>query len=216
MADILLSPDMWHLISGGLWTTVIIFVFAALCAILLGAILTYLKITHRWSWIYKPVYWFVSTVHDIPAVALMMFFYYIIFSGNMHGVIVSIIALGVYSSGSMVKIFTVNIMNVDMGQVDAGLSLGMSLSQCYRHIVIPQAVKSMLPLFLGELKVLLRCTSYSGYIAQKDLIKSVDAIRSQHYDTFLPLIIVSLLYLLLSWLITISVNFLYKKKFKHD
>jgi ABC-type amino acid transport system permease subunit len=63
---------------------------------------------------------------------------------------------------------------------------------------------------------LLRCTSYAGYIAQKDLIKSVDAIRAEHIDTFLPLIIVSILYLILSWLITVVIDLLYVKLFKHD
>jgi ABC-type amino acid transport system permease subunit len=216
MTDILFSHDMWRLILGGLKTTVIIFVCAAVLAIFLGAALSYLKISHKWPWFYGPVNWFVKTIHDVPAVALMMFFYYVIFGGEMNGLIVSIIALGVYTSGSLVKLFTVHILNVDKGQIEAGLSLGMTTSQCYRHIVVPQALKSMLPIFAGELKVLLRCTSYAGYIAQKDLIKSVDAIRAEHIDTFLPLIIVSILYLILSWLITVVIDLLYVKLFKHD
>jgi ABC-type amino acid transport system permease subunit len=81
---------------------------------------------------------------------------------------------------------------------------------------MPQAVKSMLPIFVGDMTALLRATSYAGYIAQKDLIKAVDAIRTMHYDTFLPLIIVSIMYLILSWLITALINFLYVKLFKYD
>lgn len=167
-------------------------------------------------WFYKPLSWFVMTIHDVPSVALMMFFYYVIFAGEMNGIIVSIIALGVYTSGTLTKLFTVHILHIDRGQIEAGLSLGLTSHQCYRHIVIPQAAKSMLPIFIGDMKALLRATSYAGYIAQKDLIKAVDAIRVQHYDTFLPLIIVSILYLVLSWLITVLINHLYVKFFKYD
>ena len=74
----------------------------------------------------------------------------------------------------------------------------------------------MLPLVIGELKLLLRATSYAGYIAQKDLVKTVDSIRSQTLDAFLPLIFVSLLYLALSWLIVRSVSLLSSKLFHHD
>ena len=58
----------------------------------------------------------------------------------------------------------------------------------------------MMSLMRG-MKVLLRATSYAGYIAQKDLVKAVDAIRAQTYDAFVPLLIVSLFYLALSWVI---------------
>jgi polar amino acid transport system substrate-binding protein len=216
MIDIFLSHETWHLILGGLRTTVVIFVFAAIFSVILGAVLSYLKMSHKWPWLFKPLYWFVSTIHDVPSVALMMFFYYAIFAGRLDGILVSIIALGVYTSGALTKIFTVHILQVDRGQVEAGLSLGMSPFQCYRHIVMPQAAKSMLPIFVGELKLLLRTTAYAGYIAQKDLIKAVDAIRELHYDTFLPLIFVSILYLILSWMISAVVNFLYVKLFKYD
>lgn len=212
----ILSWDMWRLILGGLRTTVIIFIFAAIAAILLGALLTYLAISHKWPWLYKPLSWFVTTVHDIPSVALMMFFYYVIFAGEMNGVVVSIIALGVYTSGSLAKIFKIHILQVGPGQIEAGRALGMTTRQCYRYIVLPQAVKSMLPLVIADLKVQLRATSYAGYIAQKDLIKAVFAVREQYADTFLPLIIVSIMYLILSWMIAQVIQSLYVKFFKYD
>ena len=212
----ILSWDMWRLILGGLRTTVIIFIFAAIAAILLGALLAYLAISHKWPWLYKPLSWFVTTVHDIPSVALMMFFYYVIFAGQMNGVVVSIIALGVYTSGSLAKIFKIHILQVGPGQIEAGRALGMTTRQCYRYIVLPQAVKSMLPLVVADLKVQLRATSYAGYIAQKDLIKAVFAVREQYADTFLPLIIVSIMYLILSWMIAQVIQFLYVKYFKYD
>lgn len=216
MSDLFFSYDMWRLILGGLQTTIVILVFAAVLAILLGAGLSYLNVSKKWPWLYKPLELFVSTVHEIPAIAFMMFFYYVVFVGEMNGIVVSIIALGIYSSNSLGDIFSVHINHVDKGQIEAGLSLGLTRQQCYRYIVLPQAVKSMLPLFAGELRALLQATSYAGYIAQRDLMKVVDTIREQYDDTLLPLIIVSILYLMLAFIITVLVKTLYVKLFMYD
>ena len=214
MVKSLFSWGMWEILLGGLKTTLLIFVFAAIAAIVLGAVLAYLAISHKCSWLFKPLNWFVTTVHDIPSVALMMLFYYVIFAGGMNGIVVSIIALGVYTSGSLMKIFKIHIQQVGNGQIEAGLALGLTRRQCFRHIVLPQALKSMLPLVIGELKSQLRATSYAGYIAQEDLIKSVYSVREHYSDTFLPLLLVSIMYSILSWLLAQSVQMLYDKFYK--
>ena len=81
---------------------------------------------------------------------------------------------------------------------------------------MPQAIKTMLPLVIGEMKVLLRATSYAGYIAQKDLVKAVDSIRTETGDVFLPLLFISLLYLFLSWMIAKIFHLLHVKFFSYD
>lgn len=210
------SGDAMKLILGGFYTTIVIFVFGAILAIVLGAFLAYLSIKHKWMVIYKPLSWFVMTVHDIPSVVLMMLFYYVIFSGSVHGIAASIVALGVYTSGSLYKIFKIHITQVGPEQKEAARLLGLTPFQTFRHIILPQAYKTMMPLVGGELKLLLRSTSYAGYIAQKDLVKAVDAIRSLTFDSFVPLLVISLIYLLLSWLIGKGLNLLYVKFIKHD
>ena len=134
----------------------------------------------------------------------------------MNGIVVSIIALGVYTSGTLTKIFKIHIKQVGKEQYEAGRMLGFTPKQIYRLIILPQAVKSMLPLVVGEMKVLLRATSYAGYIAQKDLVKAVDSIRTQTEDVFLPLLFISLLYLFLSWLIVKVFHLLHVKLFCYD
>ena len=139
-----------------------------------------------------------------------------LFSGSVHGIAASIVALGVYTSGSLYKIFKIHISQVGKEQKEAAQLLGLTPFQTFRHITLPQAYKTMMPLIGGELKLLLRSTSYAGYIAQKDLVKAVDAIRALTFDSFVPLLIVSLIYLLLSWLIGKGLNTLYVKFIKHD
>ena len=211
-----LTDDALHLILSGFQNTLIIFFFGAIWALLLASLLTYLYINHKWQWLYRPLNWFVATIHDVPAVVLMMFFYYVIFSGSLNGIVVSIIALGVYTSGSLTKIFKIHIKQVGKEQYEAGCMLGFTSKQIYRLIILPQAVKDMLPLVVGEMKVLLRATSYAGYIAQKDLVKAVDSIRAHTGDVLLPLLFVSILYLFLSWMIVKIFHLLNVKFFSHD
>ena len=211
-----LTDEALHLILNGFQNTIVIFFWGAIWALLLAMFLTYLYINHKWQWLYRPLHWFVATIHDVPAVVLMMFFYYVVFSASLDGVLVSIIALGVYTSGTLTKIFKIHIQQVGREQYEAGRMLGFTPKQIYRLIILPQAVKSMLPLVVGEMKVLLRATSYAGYIAQKDLVKAVDSIRTQTEDVFLPLLFISLLYLLLSWLIGKIFHLLHVKFFCYD
>ena len=211
-----LTDDALHLILTGFQNTLVIFFFGVIWALILASFLTYLYINHKWQWLYRPLQWFVATIHDVPAVVLMMFFYYVIFSASLNGIIVSIIALGVYTSGTLTKIFKIHIKQVGKEQYEAGRMLGFTSKQIYRLIVLPQAVKSMLPLVVGEMKVLLRATSYAGYIAQKDLVKAVDSIRTQTEDVFIPLLFISLLYLFLSWMIGKIFHLLYVKFFCYD
>ena len=211
-----LTDEALHLILNGFQNTIVIFFWGAIWALLLAAFLTYLYINHKWQWLYRPLHWFVATIHDVPAVVLMMFFYYVVFSASLDGILVSIIALGVYTSGTLTKIFKIHIQQVGKEQYEAGRMLGFTSKQIYRLIILPQAVKSMLPLVVGEMKVLLRATSYAGYIAQKDLVKAVDSIRTQTEDVFLPLLFISLLYLFLSWLIGKIFHLLHVKFFCYD
>jgi polar amino acid transport system permease protein len=211
-----LTEDALQLILGGFQNTLVIFFFGAIWAFLLASFITYLHFSHRCKWLYRSFHWFVATIHDVPSVVLMMFFYYVIFSASLNGVLVSIIALGVYTSGALYKIFKIHIKQVGTEQFEAGRMLGFTPWQIYRYIVLPQAAHSMLPLVIGELKLLLRATSYAGYIAQKDLVKAVDSIRSETGDVFIPLFFISLLYLFLSWLIAKFIQWLNVKLFRHD
>ena len=211
-----LTDDALSLLLTGFQNTLVIFFFGAIWALLLASFLTYLHINHKWQWLYRPLQWFVATIHDVPAVVLMMFFYYVVFGASLNGVVVSIIALGVYTSGTLAKLFKIHIQQIGKEQYESGRMLGFTTKQIYRLIILPQAVRNMLPLIIGEMKVLLRATSYAGYIAQKDLVKAVDAIRSQTDDVFIPLLFVSLLYLFLSWVIVKIFHLLHVKFFCHD
>ena len=214
--SILLSWDMWRMILGGFKTTITIFFFAAIESLLLSSLLTYLGISGKCQWFYKPIYWFTRTIRDVPAVALMMLFYYVIFGGNLNGIIVTIIASGLYTSGAIVGIFQRNIEKVGSGQIEAGRALGMTTRQCYKYIVFPQAAKSMAPELTLQIKAQLRITSYAGYISQTDLIRSVFYVEDIYSNMLIPLLIASSLYLIMAKSIERAIKFYSVKLFKYD
>ncbi|MBO5732757.1 MAG: ABC transporter permease subunit [Alistipes sp.] len=162
------------------------------------------------------MHWFVTTIRDIPSVALMMLFYYVIFAGKVNGIIVTIIAAGLYTSGAIEGIFTRNINKVGKGQIEAGRALGMTTRQCYRYIVLPQAAKMMIPTLTDQVKIQLRITSYAGYIAQTDLIRAVFDVQNIYSDMLAPLLVASLFYLIMAKSIIRGVRVITTKLFKYD
>ena len=93
-------------------------------------------------------------------------------------------------------------MSVDIGQFEAGRSLGLNYQQTMQSIILPQAIKNILPALLNEVISLLKETSISGYIGLMDLTKGGDIIRSNTYEAFLPLIAVAIIYLALVMLLS--------------
>ena len=106
-----------------------------------------------------------------------------------------IIALSLNSGAYVAEICRAGIMSIDIGQLEAGRSIGFSYAKTMWYIILPQAFKNVLPALGNEFIVLLKETSVSGYIALHDLTKGGDVIRSRTYDAFMPLIGVALIYL---------------------
>ena len=94
---------------------------------------------------------------------------------------------------------------------EAGLGLGFTPFQTFTGIVFPQALKKGLPLFEGECISLLKSTSIVGYIAIQDLTRASDLIRSRTFDALIPLLIVTVVYFVLAWLIRVLLNLFLKK-----
>ena len=134
-----------------------------------------------------------------------MIIYYIIFASSNNGVLIATLAFGINSGAYVAEIIRGGIMSTDNGQFEAGRSLGFNYVQTMWYIVIPQALKSVLPALANEFIVLLKETSVAGYVAIRDLTKGGDIIRGVTYSPFLPLIAVALIYLVMvmffTWLV---------------
>lgn len=217
LQETILAGKYWKLILSGLLITISIFVAAWLLAMLLAIILTLLGYVKWLKYPWKLVMLFIKTIHDVPAIVLIFFFYYVVFAKtDSDAVFACIVALGVYSTSSFFKIIHLQLEAVDPLQHKAAHMLGLKGWKKYRYVILPQAVKPMIPFFVSESKTLLRSTTYAGYVSILDIVKVTELIRTQTYDTFIPLLFVSIVFLVISWLITEGLHLSYQKLFVND
>ena len=132
-----------------------------------------------------------------------MIIYYVIFkSAQINIVLVGILAFGINSGAYVAEIIRAGIQSVDKGQIEAGYALGLPYRYVMSKIVIPEALKNILPALGNEFITLVKETSVGAYIGIIELTKASDIIASRTYDYFFPLILVALLYLLITLVLT--------------
>ena len=213
----ILSDGYWILILKGFYATASIFILGVILAFSLACLMLIMNRSRYLKYISKPLSYFIKTIHDVPSIVLIFFFYYIVFaSTHISGILVCALSLGVYTSGSLMNIFNVHLNQIDRTQHAAAQMLGLTGWKKYRFVILPQAAKPMLPLIASEFKVLLRATTYAGYISELDLVKVTEIIRNETYDVLVPLLLVSLIFLIMSHIIVEGVAAVYNKAFKYD
>ena len=112
------------------------------------------------------------------------------------------VAFGINSGAYVAELIRAGIQAVDRGQMEAARSLGFSHGQSMRYIIIPQAIKNILPALVSEVIVLLKETAIAGYIALDDLTRMGDIVRSRTFDAYTPYIVVALIYLYITSILT--------------
>lgn len=213
----IIANEYWKLILRGLSATVSIFLLGIMMAFVLALLMTGMNNNRYLKYISQPISYFIRKIHDVPSVVLIFFFYYFVFATcHISGILVCAIALGVYTSGSLMTIFNVHLNQIDKNQHAAAQMLGLTGWKKYRYVILPQAVKPMLPFIASETKVLLRATTFAGYISELDLVKVTEIIRSQTYDVLVPLVLVSAIFLIISHFIVEGISAIYNKVFKYD
>lgn len=215
--DTMIAEDRWMLIPKGLGTTLLIAFFAIIIGSILGCIFALFKISkNKVLNLIANVY--VTLIRGIPMATQLMIFYFVIFSpmGMSNGVVVAIIAFGINSGAYCTEIFRAGIQGVDVGQMEAGRSLGLSWGQTLVKIILPQAVKTILPTYTSEFIVLIKETSVASFIAVVDLQKTCDNIRNQTYNAWIPLLTCAAIYLCLTVGLTKLFSLLEKRMAKSD
>ena len=195
----------------GLGNTLLIALFAAVIGIAIGLVIAVIKVYHAQTGRLKiangicAVY--TAVIRGTPRVVQLMIMYYLVFASapSEMAVAVAILSFGINSGAYVSEIVRGGILAVDRGQTEAGRSLGLTQGQTMKSIVLPQAVKSILPALGNEFITLLKETSVAGYIAVVDLTRAGDIVRSRTFDAFFSLISVAVVYFILvmglSWLL---------------
>lgn len=208
--------NRWTYLLNGLGTTLLITAFALMIGIILGFIVAIIRSTNQRTGKLKVPNFicriYLTVFRGTPMVVQLLIIYFVIFgSVNISKVLVAVIAFGLNSAAYVAEIVRSGIMSVDNGQFEAGASLGFGYTKTMISIILPQALRNILPALGNEAIVLLKETSVSGYIALEDLTKGGDIIRSNTYEAFLPLIAVAAVYLIMVIIMSSLVSRLERK-----
>ncbi len=203
----LILEDRYKLILNGLGTTLTITVFAVILGTIIGGIICWMRMSRR-KWLQDFAKAYIFLMRGTPVLVLLMIMFYVVLApANISGIIVSIITFSLNSAAYFAEMMRISIQSIDKGQTEAGLSLGLTQIQTFFHIIFPQAVRNVTPVYIGEIVSLLKGTAIVGYVAVMDMTKASDIIRARTFDAFFPLLLVAAIYLLISGLFMAALQY---------
>ena len=214
--DSVIYDDRYKYIFEGLFNTLLIAFFAVIIGIVIGILIALVRhnyeVNKKFRVLNKIVTWYVNIIRGPPVLLQLMIIYYVIFkSVDISIIIVGVIAFGLNSGAYVSEIIRSGINSIDKGQMEAGLSLGLSYNKTMFYIIMPQAIKNIMPALGNEFITLIKETSTGAYIGIMELTKASDIIASRTYDYFFPLLIIAIIYLLLTLGLTKLVNVLERR-----
>lgn len=139
---------------------------------------------------------YLTVIRGTPVMLQLLIIYFSVFASVSDGTLAAIVGFGVNSGAYVAEIVRSGIQSIDKGQTEAGRSLGLTGGMTMRLIVLPQAVKNILPALFNEFITLLKETSVAGYIAVTELTKVSTNIRTITWS-MTPLYVVAVLYLIM-------------------
>ena len=197
-----ITDDRWMSLLRGLFVTLKITFFAVILGFVLGFSVAIVRNVYENTKKLKILNFicniYLTVIRGTPVVVQLLIIYFVIFSSiRIDKSIAAILAFGINSGAYQAEIFRSGINSIPRGQMEAGRSLGFSYAQTMVNIIMPQAIKNVLPTLGNEFIVLMKETSVAGYIALEDLTKAGDVIRSRTYSAMMPFLAVALLYLIM-------------------
>lgn len=206
-----ITEQRWRLVAQGLWITLTVSLLAAVLGTLLGAAVCAIRMAPQ-PGLQQIGRLYIGMMRGLPVLLLLMLTYYVAFASvDIHPVAVAVLAFGMNFAAYVAEIFRSGVRSVDPGQYEAGIAMGFSRMATFTNFILPQAVQRVLPIYRGEFISLIKMTSIVGYIGVMDLTKASDIIRSRTFEAFFPLVMVSLAYFLVIWLLGLLLDTVEKR-----
>ncbi len=167
----------------------------------------------------QPCNGYVGLFRGTPIVVQLLVIYYVLFPSigvRVDKLIVAIVAFGLNSGAYVSEIMRSGIMAVDRGQLEAARSLGLSYARSMWEVVLPQAIKNILPTIGNEFIALIKETSVVSFIAVVDLTRAFQTIASSNYEYIVPYLVLALCYLVIVLLFSSLVKLLERRMRKSD
>lgn len=204
-----IEKDRWLQYLEGLWVTVRVAFLALIIGIIIGVFVAVIRTAHDSRRKKKAGFedivldiadgickLYLTIIRGTPTMIQLLIMYFVIFSSTRQALLVAILSFGINSGAYVAEIVRSGIMSVDHGQMEAGRSLGLNYRTTMMKIVIPQAIKNILPALGNEMITLFKDTSLVSVIALRDLTKTALSIQGVTYQAFMPLVGVALIYLI--------------------
>ena len=202
-----LLKDRWLQYVGGVGTTLLVTALALALGIVLGSVVALVRVAHdqQRTGRMNPVLGFFNAVCQVyttiirgtPMMVQLLIMSMVIFANSRNFTMVGALALGINSGAYVSEIIRGGLMAVDPGQMEAGRSLGLNYMTTMFEIIIPQAIRSILPALGNEFIMLLKDSSLITVIGGKELLYAAQGIMNRTYEPMFPLLGVAATYLVL-------------------
>lgn len=194
--------ENYKLVLTGLRNTLIIAIGGLLIGIVVGSLVAALKVAGTRNRVAKAISYigdvYTGLFRGTPIIVQLIVFHYVILRGSgINTLLEAVLVFGLNSGAYVAEIMRGGILSVDVGQLEAGRTLGLSYTVAMFRVVIPQAIKNVVPTLGNELIMLVKDTSVAGYVATMDLNAAFTAIAGATYDYLVPYLFLALIYLVL-------------------
>ena len=218
------SPSFQKLILTGILNTILIAVLGLLIGIVLGTVIAIIKVAPKYKKVFKVLdkicTGYIAIFRGTPIVVQLLVAYYVLLpTFGIKGVeplTVGIIVFGLNSSAYVAEIMRGGLNSVDKGQLEAGRALGLDYKTTLIKIIIPQAIKNILPTLGNEFISLIKETSVVSFITVVDLYTAFNTIGTNTYSVIIPYLVMALIYIALVIVITILVKLIEKGLARSD
>lgn len=208
-----ITDDRWLLYLKGLGITIRLAIVALAIGIVIGVIVAVIRSAHDSRRVNqkknilleiadKICRIYLTIIRGTPMMVQLLIMYFVIFASSRQPILVATLAFGINSGAYVAEIVRSGIMSVDRGQMEAGRSLGLSYRQTMTKIIIPQAIRNILPALGNEMITLLKDTSLVNVVGVRDLTKTAINIQGVTYQAFMPFVGIAIVYLILVMILT--------------
>ena len=207
----------------GLENTLLIACTGLIIGIIIGTLIATVKVLPKYKMLPRVLNaictFYVSLFRGTPMVVQLLVFYYVLLpliGWNITGVQVSILVFGLNSGAYISEVMRGGIQSVDPGQMEAGRAVGLSFGTTMMKIVIPQAVKNILPTMGNEFIALIKETSVVSFVGAADLYVAFNYIGSNSYEFMVPYLVMAMIYIVLVLIISILIKIMERSLQKSD
>ena len=221
--NIFIEQNGYVKVVEGLKNTLLIAVIGLIIGIVIGTLIATVRVIPKYKVLPRILNaictFYVALFRGTPIVVQLLIFYYVvlpIMGVNLPSVSVAITVFGLNSGAYISEIMRSGIQSVDDGQMEGGRSVGLSFSTTMMRIVIPQAIKNILPTLGNEFIALIKETSVVSFVGALDLYVAFSYIGSNSYEFMVPYIAMALIYIVIVCLITLLVKIMERSLKKSD